>query len=310
MNVSERLAHSLLSNPRADRVKAVAGLARRSARTARGLFLAEGPQNVREALMAHGRSGADSIPQLNAVYVTPSCMERHPDIAKLVEAVLEADSQLPRVFLRMVTDDVLQAMCATQNPQGAVAVCTIASPTVDAALRRVEDSGPTEPARLIAILCRLQDPGNAGAIIRAADAAGADAVVLTHGSVDVYNPKTVRSTAGSLFHLPVVTHADFSELVNATEVTGIQRLGADGYAELDLDVLQDSVAMGKSAPCDLTAPTAWLFGHEAQGLSEQEKSVTQRIAVPLYGQAESLNVATAAALCLYASARAQRRVLS
>lgn len=307
MSIPERLAESVLSNPRADRVRTVAGLARRSARSKHGLFLAEGPQNVREALAAHldrstGTTAID-VPELDALYVTEDCLQHHPDIAELVSrAVSDGASDVPggqRVFVRLVTDEVLRAMSDAQSPQGAIAVCRVPAQVLPDVLGG---------ARLTAVLCRVQDPGNAGTIIRAADAAGADAVVLTIGSVDLFNPKTVRSTAGSLFHLPVVSGVEFGDLVEVVGVSGAQLLAADGYAPLDLDTLQDASVSGAAAPCDLSAPTAWLFGNEAQGLSEQEKAAAaHRVAVPLYGRAESLNVGTAATLCLYASARAQRR---
>lgn len=321
MSISERLAETLLSNPRADRVRTVAGLARRSARSKHGLFLAEGPQNVREALAAHVASGSSQahatttprgassalLPSLDALYVTESCLDRHSDVAQLVEAVAGGTGP-HRVFIRMVTDEVLQVISDAQTPQGAVAVCRIPTVSVAHVLGAAGETNPREPARLIAALCRVQDPGNAGTIIRAADAAGADAVVLTSGSVDLHNPKTVRSTAGSLFHLPVLTQVEFSALAGAAATAGAQLLAADGYGALNLDELQDAPLTGASVTCDLATPTVWLFGNEAQGLSGTEKqAAAHRVAVPLYGRAESLNVGTAATLCLYASARAQRR---
>ncbi|MDO5618714.1 TrmH family RNA methyltransferase [Kocuria sp.] len=321
MSIPERLAESLLSNPRADRVRTVAGLARRSARSKQGLFLAEGPQNVREALVAHVRSGSPALaldpapdtdrttttpphpsallPSLDALYVTETCLERHPDIAQLVTEVLDGAGN-HRVFIRLVTEEVLAVIADAQTPQGAVAVCKIPTLSLSDVL--------SPSAALVPALCRVQDPGNAGTIIRAADAAGADAVVLTSGSVDLYNPKTVRSTAGSLFHLPVLPNLEFTDLVETATAEGHQILAADGYAALNLDELQDAAVVGAEVDCDLAAPTVWLLGNESQGLSAQEKQAAAfRIAVPLYGQAESLNVGTAATLCLYASARVQRR---
>ncbi len=176
-------------------------------------------------------------------------------------------------------------------------------------------SSPAKP-RLVAVLCRVQDPGNAGTILRAADAAGADAVVITNGSVDIYNPKAVRSTVGSLFHLPIVSNVELSEAIAALKGQGSTILAADGYGTADLDALQDASAARRtggtfeSAEGDpvLEEPTAWLFGNEGQGLNEDELSrADHRVAVPLYGIAESLNVSTAATVCMYASARAQRR---
>lgn len=321
MNLAERLAETALTRPGSDRVRAVTGLARRSARSRADLFLAEGPQCVREALRAHlagghgpgpdgsgapGERPAPDAPRsrrggvIDALYVTAAALERHPDLAQLIERLLEPDddgSPRARVFVRLVTDEVLRAMADAETPQGILAVCRIPHPT----WTQVVAGDP----QLVAVLCRVQDPGNAGTILRAADAAGADAVVLTPGCVDPYHPKVVRSTAGSLFHLPVVTGLEMGALAQAPR---LHVLAADGYAALDLDELQDASAAGRPAAFDLARASAWLFGNEAQGLSAAEKdSAEHRIAVPLHGDAESLNVGTAATLCLYASARAQRR---
>lgn len=308
MSIAQRLADSALINPGSDRVRSVAGLARRSARSRAGRFLAEGPQCVREALRAHLGKFDALVPAhrdgvIDALYITERALQRHPDIDQLVKRVLQAEGS-PRVFVRMVSDEVLAAMSDAEHPQGVLAVCRIPELT----WAQVAERRP----RLVAVMCRVQDPGNAGTVLRAADAAGADAVVLTAGSVDLHNPKVVRSTAGSLFHLPVLTGLDPAELVGrpVSDAAGgeLQVLAADGYGALDLDELQDASAAGREAAVELARPTAWLFGNEAQGLSEQEKALaSHRVAVPLHGAAESLNVGTAATLCLYASARAQRR---
>ena len=304
MSIDGRPQAPLLSNPRADRVKEVARLAGRPSRLKTGTFLAEGPQAVREALSAHRQALEAGGPAVVAqVFATEACLERLPELADLSLAAP----------LRLATDEVLAAMADTVNPQGIVAVCHIPSPR----LQDVLDAGP----RLIAVLCEVRDPGNAGTILRAADSAGADAVVLTRSSVDIYNPKAVRSTAGSLFHLPVLTGADFDELTDELRNRGITILAADGYGSNDLDALQDEAALRRLLPAGsdtpaaeesaaprLEEPTAWLFGNEAQGLSDAELAAADhRVAVPVYGQAESLNVGTAATVCLYASARALRR---
>jgi TrmH family RNA methyltransferase len=295
---------AVMSNPRADRVKEVAKLAGRPVRLKRRLFLAEGPQAVREALTAHReRAAAGGDPVVAEVYATEACLDRMPELAELAGAVP----------LRLATDEVLAAMADTVSPQGILAVCHF----LDRPLAEVLRDGP----RLLAVLVRVQDPGNAGTVLRAADSAGADALVLTSSSVDIYNPKAVRSTAGSLFHLPVVTGQEADVLLPALREQGMTLLAADGYGSVDLDVLQDQSALrrlgsvsdggvsgGDGGLPALEAPSAWLFGNEAQGLSNQELAAADyRVAVPVYGQAESLNVSTAATVCLYASARAQRR---
>jgi len=296
MNETGRPQDFPLSNPRADRVRDVAKLAGRSVRLKRRQFLAEGPQAVREALVLHGKRIAAGQPGIvREVYASEACLDRYPEFEELAVGT----------SARLATDDVLAAMADTVTPQGIVAVCDF----VDVALADVLDAGP----RLIAVLCQVRDPGNAGTVLRAADAAGADAVVLTGSSVDIYNPKAVRSTAGSLFHLPVVLGADVNELVALCKDRGIGVLAADGYGQLNLDRLQDENAarrLGASrAGSDyaLENPTAWLFGNEAQGLSEDELALADhRVAVPVYGAAESLNLGTAATVCLYASARSQQ----
>ena len=295
MNETGRPQDFPLSNPRADRVKDVAKLAGRPARLKRGQFLAEGPQAVREALRLHQQRLAAGQPGVvTEVFASESCLDRHPEFEELSQGV----------NARLATDEVLAAMADTVNPQGIIAVCRF----VDVALQEVLDAGP----RLIAVLCQVRDPGNAGTVLRAADSAGADAVILTASSVDIYNPKAVRSTAGSLFHLPVVLGADVDELAAACRARGIGVLAADGYGTLNLDTLQDENARrrltgeGPESQYALEQPTAWLFGNEAQGLSEEELALADhRVAVPVYGSAESLNLGTAATVCLYASARSQ-----
>ncbi|WP_104137370.1 RNA methyltransferase [Arthrobacter sp. ZGTC131] len=300
MNETGRPQDFPLSNTRADRVRKVAQLAGRPARLKRREFLAEGPQAVREALTRHQKRVAAGEPGIvYEVYASESCLDRHPDLETLAEGTTAY----------LVTDEVLAAMADTVTPQGILAVCAF----LDVSLEQVLDAGP----QLIAVLCQVRDPGNAGTVLRAADAAGADAVVLTGSSVDIYNPKAVRSTAGSLFHLPVVLAADVDDLAAQCRSRGIGVLAADGYGKLNLDSLQDESAarrLGASTAGSeyaLESPTAWLFGNEAQGLSEAELALADhRVAVPVYGAAESLNLGTAATVCLYASARSQRPIQS
>ncbi|BFO20036.1 hypothetical protein SHKM778_64240 [Streptomyces sp. KM77-8] len=153
--------------------------------------------------------------------------------------------------------------------------------------------------RLVAVLAHVRDPGNAGTVLRCADAAGAEAVVLTDASVDLYNPKAVRASVGSLFHLPVAVGVPVEQAVAGLRDAGVRLLAADGAGDRDLDDELDRGTMG--------GPTAWLFGNEAWGLPEETRALTDAVvSVPIHGKAESLNLATAAAVCLYASARAQR----
>jgi RNA methyltransferase, TrmH family len=164
-----------------------------------------------------------------------------------------------------------------------------------AVCRFLEAAMPETP-RLLALCVEIRDPGNAGTVIRCADAAGADGVVLAGDSVDPYNPKTVRASVGSLFHLPVAVERDAVTAVAAARAAGLQVLAAEGAGEVDLYDAGDL----------LRAPTAWLFGNEAHGLPDDlAAAADHRVRIPIHGRAESLNLSTAAALCLYESARHQ-----
>ncbi len=265
----------MLDNPRSPRVRAVAKLAKRTARAETGLFLLEGPQAVAEALTYR--------PELVVeLYSTPTALERYTDIA---ETAIDAG-----VDVEFVTEHVLDAMADTMTPHGFVAVCH-QFPT------SVKNIFAAKP-KLIAILEEVRDPGNAGTIIRAADAAGADAVIFTGRSVDIYNPKVVRSSTGSIFHLPVAMAATLEDVRDRVRAAGLQLLAADVKGEDLLSARNEGL---------LVSPTAWLFGNEARGLSDENLALADRaITVPMYGQAESMNLATAASVCLYESAFAQR----
>jgi TrmH family RNA methyltransferase len=244
-------------------------LHRRSARVAERRFVVEGPQAVREALAAHA---------LTELFATD------PDGELAVAAAAAGIPVTP------VTEAVLVAMAETVTPQGLVGV----APLLDQPL----DALPAAP-RLVAVLEAVADPGNAGTVLRTADAAGADAVVLTAGSVDPHSGKAVRASAGSLWHLPVVSGASLDDTIAALRARGLQVLATSGSGERDLHELADAGG--------LDTPTAWLFGNEAHGLGAQAlEAADARVRVPLLGRAESLNLAAAAAICLYASARAHR----
>jgi TrmH family RNA methyltransferase len=235
---------------------------RRADRPARRLFLADGPKAVEEALAA-------------------GCVD---------EVFLRPDVPPPTVpdgvRLTLVDDRALASLSDSVTPAGIVAVCR----HVDVPLAEAVSG-----ARLVAICADVRDPGNAGAVIRCADAAGADAVVLAGHSVDLYNPKTLRASVGSVFHLPVAVEPSAEVALRAAKEAGLTVLAADGAGEVGL----------YDAP--LAGPTAWLFGNEAWGLPDGLGALADhRVAIPIHGRAESLNLSTAAALCLYESARAQR----
>lgn len=251
-------------------MRRTARLKQRTARAETGLFLVEGPQAVREALAVE-----DAVLEL---YCTPEAHGRHADLAAAAAA--------GGVEVELASDEALAAMADTRTPQGVLAVARQAPVRMRDLFRA---------ARLAVILDEVQDPGNAGTVLRAADAAGASAVAFTSGSVDPYNPKVVRSTTGSLFHLAVATGAPVGDAVAAAKAAGLQVLAADMAGE-------PLPALGAA----LAEPTAWLLGNEARGLSAAARRLADRaVAVPIYGAAESLNLATAASVCLYASAFAQ-----
>ncbi len=249
------------------RVKDARKLSRRSVRTERRLFLAEGTNAVGAALQ---------VPEcVVEVFATPAARERYADLLA------------PAPLVTLVDERALQSLSEAVSPAGVVALCR----HLDVPLDTVLAGTP----RLVVICADVRDPGNAGTVIRTADAAGADAVVLAGRSVDLYNPKTVRASAGSAFHLPIALEADPPAAVRAARDVGCTVLAADGAGEIDL------------FGADLTGPTAWLFGNEAWGLpAELAELADHRVAIPIHGRAESLNLSTAAAVCVYASARAHR----
>jgi TrmH family RNA methyltransferase len=280
----------VLTNTRSERVKSLRGLSRRAVRERVGRFLAEGPQAVREAVAEQSRRSGSQAPALvHELFVDPEAASRY--------AELVAAAQAAGVRVTEAGPDVVAALSDTVHPQGLVAVCSL----IDVDLAQVTSRRPG----LVALLSRVRDPGNAGTVLRAADAAGADAVILTDESVDVHNPKCVRASAGSLFHLPVVTGVALAVAVAELKASGCTVIAADGRPDAeDLDDLLDAAARGEQGEGPLTRPTAWLFGNEAWGLDDRDLSLADHVVrVPIHGSAESLNLATAAAVCLYASAR-------
>ncbi|WP_091125422.1 TrmH family RNA methyltransferase [Nocardioides terrae] len=253
------------------RLKELRKLSRRSERSERRLFLADGPKAV---------EGALGVPDcVVEVFATPTAAEQY---AGLLAAA-------PTVTL--VDDRAMAGLSDSVTPAGVVALCRFLEPSL---VEEGRQARPDTTPRLVAVCADVRDPGNAGTVIRCADAAGADAVVLAGDSVDRYNPKTIRASVGSVFHLPVTTERDPFAAVAAARAAGLTVLAAD----MDGESLFET---------DLTGPTAWMFGNEAWGLPDALRGAADRVvSIPIYGRAESLNLSTAAAVCLYASARAQR----
>jgi TrmH family RNA methyltransferase len=248
-------------------------LLRRSARREQGLVLLEGPAAV---------SAAADAGVVRELFATPSAAQRHP-------ALLEAAGVRPW----LMTDEAAAALSETVTPQGIVAVALLPrsdlGETLHAVPRRVH-------ARLVVLLVEARDPGNAGTVIRSADAAGADCVVLAGASVDPWSGKCVRASAGSVLHVPVIDGLSVDAAVTALRAAGCRIVAAEGRA--------GTVLYSSAATEALTGDHAWVFGNEAHGLpADLLRIVDVAIGVPVYGRAESLNLAAAAAVCLYESAR-------
>jgi TrmH family RNA methyltransferase len=256
-------------------VAAARKLLRRARRERAGRFLVEGARAVREALA--------SDVAVHELFVTAVAAERHSDLLDVARTA--------RVPVVLVTDRAADGLSDTVTPQGLVAVCDLLDVSLAAAL--------AGRPPLVAVLVGVADPGNAGTVIRVADAAGAGAVLLAGDTVDPHNGKAVRASTGSVFHLPLARDRDAGAVLDACRAAGLTLLAADSRGELDLHEPR--------AGAVLAGPTAWVFGGEAHGLPpELAARADHRVRVPLHGRAESLNLATAAAVCLYASAAATR----
>jgi TrmH family RNA methyltransferase len=262
---------SELLTERSGRIAAARKLTRRSGRDDAGLFLAEGRQAVAEALADPAR--------VREVFATEAAAAAHHDLL--------AAASVP---VRIVTDKAAAGLSETVTPQGLVAVCA----------QRDVPAGrlAAAPPRLTVALAELADPGNAGTVLRTADACGAGAVVFGAGSADPFGGKAVRASAGSLFHVDVVRGADLATLLPALRDAGVTVLAADGGGEAALDEI---AASGR-----LAGPVLWLFGNEARGVPAELAALADaRVRIPMRGRAESLNLAAAAAVCLYTTQLAQ-----
>jgi TrmH family RNA methyltransferase len=264
-----------VTSTRSARVTEIRHLHDRRHRAERGAFVVEGPQAVRESLDA----------RLTELFVAESALDRHADI---VDAARHRG-----VRIVTATDDVIAAMSETRQPQGLIAVCPLVGrPLADVLAASIG----ADAAPLLVVLDRVADPGNAGTIIRSADAMGATGLVFTTGSVDPHNGKCVRSTAGSIFHLPIATAIEPRDIADSCRAAGIRIMLAHAHARDDLGDCHDL----------LRGPLAWVFGSEAHGVDaawQQEAAAVVRIPMP--GHAESLNLAAAAAICLYATDQAR-----
>jgi len=264
-----------VTSVKSDRVTAVRVLHSRQGRRRTGRFVVEGPQAVRSALAA----GV----VIRDLFMDDDAGAAFPDIAESAGA-----RGLP---VCRATPEVLAAMGETRQPQGVLAVCDqLPRGDLDAVMSA---DGP------VIVLDSVTDPGNVGTVIRTADAAGAAGVLLTPGSADVHNGKVVRSTAGSIFHLPVISGLEVATVAAAAARHGRRVAAAAGTAPVDLfDAVDDGLVSRR---------TCWIVGSEAHGISETARGAADLLVrIPMTGRAESLNAAVAAAIVLYVTAHGDR----
>jgi TrmH family RNA methyltransferase len=253
----------VITSIRNERVAAALRLKKRAFRERERCFLVEGAQAVGEAL--------SNQPGLIRLYHSDP---DHPLVERARRSGVEPVH---------VSETIVERLTSTVTPQALVGI----APFVDLELASIG-----EPERCVAVLHAVRDPGNAGTVVRSADAAGAGSVVFTSGSVDVYNPKTVRATAGSLFHLPIIRGVETDAAIALLRDRGMRVLAMDASGDTDLYEL------------DLTDPVAFVFGNEAWGLPMEIVGLADAtVRVPIAGRAESLNLAAAATICLFEWAR-------
>jgi RNA methyltransferase, TrmH family len=276
-------------------VVAARKLLRRSGRERAGRFLVEGAQAVQAALDLltgndPGRADRSDRPtghpvRMHELFAGETAAHRHPELL--------ARARAAGVPVSGITERAAAALSDTVTPQGLVAVCDL----LDVPLAEV--LGGDRAPGLVVVLVGAADPGNVGTVVRVADAAGADAVVLAGDAVDPHNGKCVRSSAGSVFHLPLVRERDVDAVLDALRADGLTRLATTAAGALDLhDPATEDVLAGRCA---------WLMGSEAHGLPEPVLAAAEHtVRVPIHGRAESLNLAVAASICVYATIRAQR----
>lgn len=320
--MTERPDLSPITSPRSERVRRIAALSGRSARRKQGRFRVEGPQSVRSLL----RERPDLVREL---HLTERARRDHPELADLAAAAgitaRETEEQIIRAMVRDTggAEDgphragevshragegphraggapdadgaAVDGAGGAVNPQGVIAVAQLPSPDPQAladALAALPAEGPVT----VTVLHEVRDPGNVGTLIRTADAAGADLVVLTRTCADPYAPKAVRASVGSIFHLPVMTGTEAPHLLDVLSEQAIVTAATSGHAQLDL------------YDAELPGRIAWWFGNEARGLDDATLAAAPlSVRIPLAGRAESLNVHTAATVCLFESLRRRMR---
>ena len=250
-----------LHSPHIARVKALISSRGNKERAAHGEFIAEGLQCAREAFTSNGG------PSVKTVYLTESGKSR----------IDQAGLNLESAEIVMVSEPVMAAMSSTITPQGIISICSVADNDFAKLLA-------TGKSRFI-YLHEIQDPGNAGTILRTADAMGVDAVIVSPGSVDMYSPKVVRATAGSLWHVPLFTGVTLEQVTQQFPDIKKIALSARGNTSLlEIRDFGDCVA---------------IFGNEARGIDALIGADVMQVSIPMSGNAESLNLAAAAAIVIF-----------
>ncbi|WP_156230773.1 TrmH family RNA methyltransferase [Corynebacterium occultum] len=256
---------------RTPRIVNAAKLHRAAARKKAGIFLVEGENSV-EAAVATGAA--------RDVFVTEPAAERFREI--LITAGHMG------VYVHPITERAADHLSDTVTTTGLFATCKPVLWTVGKALQG--------RPKLVSVPVATAEPGNAGTLIRVSDAMGADAVVFAGETVDPLGGKVSRASAGSLFHIPVARQSNIDDVLGQLRAKGLNILATTADGEVELDDADELLAQ----------PTAWLFGNEAHGLGEELLAkADHRVRIPIRGRAESLNLATAASICLYESARIQ-----
>lgn len=255
----------MLTSAKNPKVVAAVRLKKRAIREEDRCFLVEGAQAVAEALTEDGR--------LLSLFVQD---DLDPLAVRARQAGVPVDE---------VSDRVMERLTSTVTPQGVVGI----APFVDVGIDELAPPGA------VAVLHEVRDPGNAGTIMRSADAAGSAGVVFAGSSVDAYNPKSVRASAGSIFHVPVVRGVETEDALASLRAKGFAVVAMDMHGEEDL------------FEAELPRSAAFVFGNEAHGLpSEILEAADHRVRVPQAGRAESLNLAAAASVCLFEWVRRAR----
>jgi TrmH family RNA methyltransferase len=274
MTYGKAMNYSRITSASNPKIKEAIDIRRRKNKSEQASFIIEGPHLIEMALAA----GA----AISEVFFTEDFGSKEEGLRTL--------RQLSQGTARIyeVADHLLHKIAETETPQGILAVATHSLLALNGL--RLQDNP------LLVVSDGIQDPGNLGTLIRTADAAGADGVVILPGTCDVYMQKTIRATAGSLFNIPVV-RAEVDELLDWLRANKISLAVTASGAEKSF------------FEAGFDKPVAFVFGNEAQGIQEGLKGAADMVlSIPIYGRAESLNVAVSAAVCLYEAVRQRKKL--